>query len=249
MTVDAAEHLAYYEDQARRSNTEFWERFGRRPDFAGADVLDIGCGHGALSVEMAREGASVCGIDPASELVEWAKQNVAERHPDLADRLSFSTQDAGELQPDSRFDLAVSKDTFEHVADIPGLLRDLRRLLRPGGELWVGFSPLYYSPRGDHDRTGLRIPWAHAVLPESRVLARAQRLSGEPLTSLEDLGMNGLTPAQFRAAVPAAGLELDSIAYNRGDKARLRALGVMRRLGPLEKFATVSIYAIVRRPA
>src|SRR4051812_43330510 len=204
----AAEHQAYFDDQAARSNTEFWERFGRRPAFAGKRVLDLGSGHGAMSVEMAREGATVVGVDPSGELVAFATENTRERFPDLAERLEFTTRDAGDLEDGGGFDLVVSKDTFEHVADVPALLRSLQRLLRPGGEVWVGFSPLYYSPRGDHERTGLRLPWAHAFLPESKVLERAAREAGEPVGSLTDLGLNGLTPKAFRAAVTASGLEI-----------------------------------------
>jgi len=244
-----AEHRAYFDDQAARSNSEFWERFGRRPSFAGKRVLEIGSGHGAMSVEMAREGATVVGVDPSAELVAFAAENARERFPDLADQLEFTTTDAGGLTSDGEFDLAVSKDTFEHVADVPGLLRSLHRLLRPGGEVWVGFSPLYYSPRGNHERTGTRLPWAHAVLPERKVLELAARDAGEPVQSLNDLGLNGLTPKAFREAVAAGGLVIDTVAYNRGDKALLKALSGLRRVPPLEKFATVSIYAVLRKPA
>jgi SAM-dependent methyltransferase len=246
---ELAAHQAYFEDQAARSNSEFWTRFGRRPNFDGLRVLDLGCGHGAMSIEMAREGATVLGVDPSEELVGFARDNVRERFPELADRIEFTTRDAGEVEGDGEYDLAISKDTFEHVEDIPGLLRSLHRLLRPGGEIWVGFSPLYYSPRGDHERTGLRLPWAHAVLPESRVLASARRATGEPVASLNDLGLNGLTPAAFRDAVAATGFEIDAMAYNQGGKLMLRALDGLRRVPPLEKFATVSIYAILRKPA
>jgi ubiquinone/menaquinone biosynthesis C-methylase UbiE len=251
MSVDAehSAHQAYFDDQAARSNSEFWDRFGRRPSFTGKRVLDLGSGHGAMSIEMAQEGATVVGVDPSDELVAFATENARERFPDVAAQLEFTTRDAGELTEDGAFDLAVSKDTFEHVADVPALLRSLHRLLRPGGEVWVGFSPLYYSPRGDHERTGLRLPWAHAVLPESKVLERAAREAGEPVSSLTDLGLNGLTPKAFRAAVTASGLEIETVAYNRGDKALLKALSGLRRVPPLEKFATVSVYAVLRKPA
>lgn len=246
--ADAGAHRAYFDDQAARSNSEFWDRFGRRPQFARRRGLDVGCGHGAMSVEMAREGATVLGIDPAEELVDFARDNAARRFPELVEHLTFTTQAASEVEGDGEFDLAVSKDTFEHVEDVPAMLRDLHRLLRPGGEVWVGFSPLYFSPRGDHERTGVRLPWAHAVLPESTVLRIASRREGAPVTSLTELGLNGLTPAAFRAAVAASGLEVESLAYNRGAKLLLRALEGLRRVRPLEKFATVSIYAILRRP-
>ena len=72
----------------------------------------------------------------------------------------------------------MSKDTFEHVDDVASLLKGLGQLLGSEGRLYAGFSPLYGSPFGDHTRTGLRVPWAHALLPKRAVCASAARHNG-----------------------------------------------------------------------
>jgi hypothetical protein len=119
------------------------------------------------------------------------------------------------------------------------------RLVRPDGRIYAGFSPLYFSPFGDHGRTGLKVPWAHAALPRRVVLAAAARHNGHPVSSLLDIGLNGNTPDQFRAAFDDSGLRLVDIAYNRGDKRLLPALEKLRkRVGRLDRFTTVSIYAV-----
>lgn len=243
-----SQDLDYFENQLVVSTPEFWSRFGRRPAVAGAKVLDLGCGHGAMSIDLARRGATVLGIDIEPGLVDFARENLRQRFPDLSARVRFVVGDLAGVE-DEDFDLVVSKDTFEHIVDLPGVLGEISRLLRPGGELWAGFSPLYFSPRGDHLRSGLRVPWAHAVLPRRLVLRAASRHNGRPVRGLADIGLNGMTPADFRALFEASDLELAAIAYNRGDKARLRILGRLRRIRGLERFATVSIYAVLVKPA
>jgi SAM-dependent methyltransferase len=160
--------------------------------------------------------------------------------------VSFRAVDAASLPVDQKFDVIVSKDTFEHVGDVATLLRALgERLVRPGGRIYAGFSPLYYSPFGDHGRTGLKVPWAHAALPRRLVYAAAARHNGHRVDSLLDIGLNGNTPDQFRAAFADSGLRLVDIAYNRGDKRLLPVLEKARTRFPrLDRFTTVSIYAV-----
>jgi glycosyltransferase involved in cell wall biosynthesis/SAM-dependent methyltransferase len=238
------DHEAYYQDQLR-STAEFWRRFGQTLDVRGRRILDIGCGHGAMSIDLAKRGAEVVSVDPNEERIEWARRNLAENHPGLD--VTFLPVESTELPSTERFDIVVSKDTFEHVADLRGLLGDLRSRLRPGGAIWVGFSPLYYSPWGDHRRAGLRLPWAHAILPRWAVHRAARRKTGRPVSDLADIGLNGLTPAGFRRLVSASGLSIESIEYNRGDKPLLRAMSKARQLPILERYMTVSIYAVLKR--
>jgi hypothetical protein len=94
----------------------------------------------------------------------------------------------------------------------------------------------------------LKVPWAHAVLPRRGVLRAATRLRGEEISTLADLGLNGMTPQAFRDCFRRSPFEVVSLAYNRGDKPLLRALDKLRRLRGLERFSTVSMYVVLRRP-
>jgi SAM-dependent methyltransferase len=195
-----------------------------------------------MSLEMAGVGADVLGVDTDVERIGWAEAHVAPR--DVAGKLSFLSDDVRSLDLHNEFDLIVSKDTFEHVDDLGGMLAVLRNALKPDGEIWVGFSPLYYSPWGDHGRTGMKLPWAH-TLPRPVVLAAATRFQGRPITALTEIGLNALTPRQFRARVSVNGLRFASLLYNRGDKLLLPALSHLRRVPWLERYATVGIYAVL----
>ncbi|MGD9529215.1 class I SAM-dependent methyltransferase [Pseudonocardia sp.] len=230
------------------SNEEFWRRFGGEPDVLGLAALDLGCGQGVMSVRLARAGAArVLGVDLNPKAIASAECHLARSHPELALTVSYVAADIAALAEDGSFDLVVSKDTFEHVADLDTLLCDIHRLLRPGGRVYAGFSPLYHSPFGDHGRACLKIPWAHTLLPLPVVVAWARRCRREPFRCLADLGLNGLTPAQFRAAFERSPLETESIRYNRGDKALLRVLSWARSWRLFERYATVSMYVVLRR--
>ena len=161
----------YFEAQ-QQETAEWWRRIGMPVELQGRRVLDIGCGHGALTLDAARRGAaSVTGIDPDSDRIRFARQHLRERHPDFAATVRFLDVPLDALPPAEAYDLVLSKDTFEHVEDLGRLINDAGRRLRAGGLLVCGFSPLYYSPNGDHDRMGLPLPWLHAVLPQEWVYA------------------------------------------------------------------------------
>jgi ubiquinone/menaquinone biosynthesis C-methylase UbiE len=58
---------------------------------------------------------------------------------------------------DASFDLAISNAAFEHFLDVPSVLADLYRVLRPGGLLWAGVH-LFTSPSGGHNVSFTQYP-------------------------------------------------------------------------------------------
>ncbi|MCX7790861.1 MAG: class I SAM-dependent methyltransferase [Chloroflexaceae bacterium] len=58
---------------------------------------------------------------------------------------------------DASFDLAVSSAAFEHFLDVPAVLAETRRVLRPGGVLWVGIH-LFTCPSGGHNVSFTQYP-------------------------------------------------------------------------------------------
>ena len=88
---------------------------------AGARVLEIGCGTGAISRRLARDAAAVTGIDPSPVFIERARA--------LAPELRFEIA-GGEALPfgDDSFDLVVCHTVLCHVPDCAAVLREARRV-------------------------------------------------------------------------------------------------------------------------
>jgi SAM-dependent methyltransferase len=109
----------------------------RRGDasLAGLDIVDLGCGFGALGALFAFEGAAVTGVDPAGDRFEVGR-GVADRF-DLDMRFVEGRMEHSNL-PDARFDMAIVNNSLCYVVrkDQRDLaFAEIRRLLRPGG--WV----------------------------------------------------------------------------------------------------------------
>ena len=85
---------------------------------AGAQVLDIGCGIGAVAYDIAeRAGAIVTGIDISEHNVDIARERFS--HPNL----TYILGDALEYLPDSRFDIVILSNVLEHLPERPAFLR------------------------------------------------------------------------------------------------------------------------------
>jgi SAM-dependent methyltransferase len=100
---------------------------------APARVLDVGCGTGALSLELARAGHDVTAIDPDPTAIELAERTVHECRPG---RLAYHPSDVASWAADeASFDLVVTTRTLHHVAEPAVALNRMRHWLRPGGRL------------------------------------------------------------------------------------------------------------------
>lgn len=248
--------LAYAQFEAGlRDYDLFWRRLGYKPPIRGGIFADVGSGHGSMCLRLAEEGARrVVGLDINASNTAFAHDMLCERYPELAGQVEFHQSRLEELEPTECFDYIVTKDTFEHVDDPAGLLDEIVRRLRPGGLLLAGFGPLYNSPRGDHGGAEVRLPWGHLIYDETRLVGRLNQRHDRSLTSLLDLGMNGLAYAEYRRLFRESGLEPLRWRINRGDGSSLsrRAVYALSRglagLPALRDFFVFNIYCVFRKP-
>jgi ubiquinone/menaquinone biosynthesis C-methylase UbiE len=100
---------------------------------AASRVLDIGCGHGALSLELARAGHDVTAIDPDETAISLARRSAHERH---AGQLTYHQADVETWDAaDASYDIVVTTRTLHHVTEPAEAIGHIRRWLRPGGRL------------------------------------------------------------------------------------------------------------------
>lgn len=111
----------------------------------GADVIDIACGTGALTREIATRLSGkgrVVGTDLNETMVEVARKN----QPDSNHKVEWVTADACNIPfDDNGFDVAFIQQGLQFFPNKPAALREVRRLLRPDGQLiltcWRAISP------------------------------------------------------------------------------------------------------------
>jgi SAM-dependent methyltransferase len=140
-----------YELQTHRAEDRHWWYRGRRSVLervvddlrlpARARILDAGCGSGRNMVDLARHGA-VTGIELSGTSVALARER------DSGDVVEGSVLEMP-FEADA-FDLAASLDVIEHLEDDLRALRELRRVVAPGGSLLVTV-PAYQWLWSGHD--------------------------------------------------------------------------------------------------
>ncbi|MEM6842160.1 MAG: methyltransferase domain-containing protein [Bacteroidota bacterium] len=93
----------------------------------GEEVLDVGCGTGELTDQIAQTGAKVTGVDQSEKMVERAKQ----QYPDI----SFYVQDATQLSGLHQFDAVFSNAALHWIKDASAVLQQIYQHLKPTGRL------------------------------------------------------------------------------------------------------------------
>jgi len=178
-------------------------RFGRdgaslRP-FEGLRVLDIGCGGGLVAEPMARLGAEIVAVDASERNVEIARTHARQGGIEIDYRCGTAE---GLFESGDRFDVVLSLEVVEHVADPAAFLATCASLVRPGGALVVATinrTPqafalaivgaeyvLRWLPRGTHS-------WSKFVRPSE--VAAALRPTGLVLRELAGMTYNPLKDA------------------------------------------------------
>jgi trans-aconitate 2-methyltransferase len=98
----------------------------------GERILDLGCGTGQLTQQIAIAGAEVMGIDAAPTMIEQAKQN----YP----HLEFAVADARDFQVEQPFDAVFSNAVLHWILEPDAVIRCVYQALKPGGRFVAEFG-------------------------------------------------------------------------------------------------------------
>jgi len=111
------------------------------------NILEVACGRGGFSRLLASKGAVVCGADFSEAAIKIAKEKLL-GDPPLVDRVTYVQADAQNLPFDAgSFDIVISCETIEHVPDPRAAVREMYRVCKPGGMLFLT-TPNYLNFMG-----------------------------------------------------------------------------------------------------
>lgn len=117
------------------------------PDFAGKDVLDLGCGFGWHCKYAADHGArSVLGIDLSEKMLGEAKR----RNP--AQQITYRIGSIeGYEYPAERYDVVLSSLALHYAEDLSAVFQKIFRTLRPGGDFVFSIEHPIFTAQGPQD--------------------------------------------------------------------------------------------------
>lgn len=184
-TRGMASNLAYHGSTAiyfaNHAGNSIYNAYVDRPamldligEVAGKRILDAGCGAGHYTASLVDRGAFVLGVEGSAELVEHARARLGDRaevrQHDLNTPLNYLA--------DGIFDGVVCALVLHHLHARPLFLREMFRVLRPGG--WFALSTTH--PTGDwrhFEDSYFSQEWVDLMMPDGRHSIRFQRMSLE----------------------------------------------------------------------
>lgn len=151
-------HLYEVENRAQDADGAIWAAMLSVVDWAGRDVVDIGCGAGYHLPEFARTARRVVGVEPHAPLVQSAQART--REDTTIEVVAGSAESTG--LADSSVDVVHARTAYFFGKGCGRGIAEAMRILRPGGALVVVDLDVSASPYGD---------WMRADLPRYDAVA------------------------------------------------------------------------------
>jgi cyclopropane fatty-acyl-phospholipid synthase-like methyltransferase len=228
---------------------EFFDRFDGKIDVKLKTVLDIGSGLGSNCIYMAKKGAArVVGIDINESAINVAKLKLTNEYKSLSNTVEFRL--AGDTL-NEKFDIVISKDSFEHYANPETFIITMKQYLNQGGIMVIGFSALWQAPYGGHIDFMTKVPWAHLMFPETVIMHERRRFRlDEDADSFEHVigGLNKMNLKRYLNIIRESDLEIEYFKTNLpGRKPIMVLLNVLRHLPFCQEYFTQNVYSVMHQ--
>lgn len=164
------------------------EQLSRLALEGGERILDVGCGDGKITAEIAARvpRGAVLGVDPSRDMIAYATSRFG---PPVQANLRFETADVRRMPYRDEFDLVVSFNALHWVPEQDLALASIRTALKPGGRALLRMVPqgprrsledvieeIRRRPRWDAAFSGFQKPYVHFTPEEYRALAERHGL-------------------------------------------------------------------------
>lgn len=223
-------------------------QLGKLAPGPGLRVLDVGCGRGEVLLACARAGAVVAGIDYAEAAVAISRETAPDAEIVQGDVTALPW-------PAGRFDAVLCGDVIEHLvpADADAMLREIHRVLAPGGRLVLHTAP---------NRLFLAVTWPIARWPlvfaghGDTVRALESWVAASKTYHAREQTLYGLRRSLRRAGFAAPRVWIDAAIVRDGshhtteglkDSWFMRAGQRLARIRAVRLFAGNDIWAVAQR--
>ncbi len=197
-------------------------------ELAGLAVLDVGCGDMVADMGLLTLGVKhIHGLDvvPDWNPIDAAAQQVKKAGfapaADYVSRLSYRAYDGVHFPfPDNHFDFVFSWSAFEHIPDVPAALDEIRRVVKPLGQVFLQVYPWFHTSPGSHLSDYIQEPFFHLRRSPEWVYERLKEYaanhpeaSGFVLNHMwpEYGRLNGYSARKFLNAIMEAGFCIDKV--------------------------------------
>lgn len=171
-------------------------------------TLDVGAGQGMHAGFLAKIFRKVycCDIVNYSSLYDGefykllAEKYERNGHSLPLEKLHFIDCDCMNLIfKDNLFDFVISFNTFEHIADPLKTLREIVRVTKPGGYIYITFDPVWSADSGSHFPHRVKDPWAHLLLAEEDFIDEMIKFGSDSYEIQEfRTAINKIPPEKFK---------------------------------------------------
>ncbi len=247
---ESPQAYSQWEYRTGRSLVEKYSRyFGR---LGGKKVLDIGCGLGGKTVVYAEAGADVTGVDIDPAHCRGAVDFAGE----TGNGIDVICGDAQMLPfRAGSFDIVVANDSMEHFSDPEKALREIVRVTKTRGTVFLFFTP-WRSPLGSHLYDHIKTPWCHLLYPDDLlgdVLEIALKKKGNPDPAAGAAALikgyreenNRIDVSGFRRILSRFGDV--TVEYEELMPPKFRFLAPLTRVPGLGEFFTGTVVSILRK--